>query len=186
VPAIVVHVTDHITQSVSWLQVASPALAAAAAGASWRAVFIARRAQLDADQPQLVFNIRTSDASQQPGFPVTLTLENVGRGIAVFPGFVVTSGDGRGCNRIVERNLAHGDGARFGLPFPTSEDAMGIAFCEDRYNNVHVWSARRRYRRYKKGKRKDLTPRVMLDALYDGRSHEIDSQNLQAAHPIAD
>jgi hypothetical protein len=184
--AIVVHVTDHITQSVSWPEVAGPALAAVAAGASWRSVFIARRTQLDSDQPQLVFNIRTSDASLQPGFPVTLTLENVGRGVAVFPGFVVTSGDGRGCSQIVERNLAHSGRARFGLPFPTSEGAMGIVFCEDRYNNVHVWSGTRRYRRYKKDKRKDLTPRVMFDALYDGRGHEIDSQHLQAAQPIAD
>lgn len=185
-PPIVVHVSNHITQSISWLQVAGTALAAAAAGASWRSALIARRAQLDADEPQLVFHIRTSDASQQPEFPVTLTLENVGRGIAVFPGFVVTSGDGRVSSRIVERNLAHGDSARFGLPFGTSATAMGIAFCEDRYNNVHAWSATRRYRRYKKGKRKDLTPRVMLDALYDGRGHEMDAGSLEAAHAIAD
>jgi hypothetical protein len=185
VPA-VTDIYNYYTQSASWLQIVSPALAAVAAGAAWRSVFIARRAQVDADQPQLVFTLRWSDPSQPHELPTTLTIENVGRGVAVFPGFVVTSGSGQACSRIAQTTLAHNDRARFGLPFITNDRAMGIVYCEDRHNNVHVWSAQRSYGRYKNTKRQKLTARIMVEALYEGRGDEVDFDHMLPTEPIAD
>jgi hypothetical protein len=97
-----------------------------------------------------------------------MKIENVGRGVAVVPGFTLIAGDGRGVSTLLDRNLSHGDVARSGIPFQTQPGALGIAFCEDRYNNVHVWSEQKKYRRYKKNKRRELTPRKMIRDLYGG------------------
>lgn len=161
----VVDVFVRVTQGLSWVQIAAPLAATAAAGASWRSAFLARRAQIDADRPQLVFHLRGDPSGSSP---LVMKIENVGRGIAILPGFTLLSGDGKGVSSLAGRNLSNGDSARFGIPFTTTDDAIGIAFCEDRQNNVHVWSAKKKYRRYKKNKRRELTPRRMIHDLYDG------------------
>jgi len=162
----VVDVFVHVTQGLSWVQIAAPVAAAVAAGASWRSAFIAKRSQVDADLPQLVFHLRTGD-SAGPSLLV-MKIENVGRGVAIVPGLVLLAGDGRGVSTLLNRNLSHGDVARVGIPFDTTPTALGLVFCEDRHNNVHVWSAEKKYRRYKKNRRRALTVRQMVSDLYNG------------------
>lgn len=100
-----------------------------------------------------------------------MRIQNVGRGIAIISGFTLIAGDGLAASALANRNLGKDEFVRFAVPFKTTDDAMGVAFCEDRYNAVHVWSALRKYRRYKKNQRDDLTPRKMIRDLYDG--HDI-------------
>lgn len=159
--ALVVQVHDHISQGWSWFQVVAPALSAIAAGASWRAVFQTRRTQVDADVPQLVFHLMGESV------PLTLEIQNVGRGVAVHPGYAILSGlpSGQAIKGTYPGSLLPNEKAEYRVPFPTTEDALGIVFTEDRHNNVHVWSATNKYRRYKKGS-KGLTPRVFLGDLY--------------------
>jgi len=169
----------HLSDGSSFVNLASPIFAAIAAGASWASVALSRRAQRDLDQPQLVFRIESNTQSTAAEYPMALVVENVGRGPAIFPGFTIWPGGstGVGTSRVIGQTLGHGDEVRYGLPFTTSDDAMGIVFCEDRSNGVHAWSASRGYKHYRKSKRRHLTPRVILDDLYDGRGHEFDMAN---------
>ena len=65
-------------------------------------------------------------------------------------------------------------------------DAGGvIAFCEDRYNNVHVWSAKREYRRYKASKRRNLTGRLMFEAMYPGKAQAFDATEMVPVHLVS-
>jgi hypothetical protein len=160
----IVHVVVHVTQGLSWVQIGAPIAALAAAAASWRSASIARQSQISADQPQLVFHVLGADPSEP--VPLVMKLENVGRGVAILPGFFLATGDGQGVSTVLDRNLSHGEISRSGIPFETQHGARGIAFCEDRYNNVHVWSADRNYRQYRKNKRRQLTVRQMMKDLY--------------------
>ena len=180
---IVVHVAEHASWLQSALPIAATTISALAATASWLSVRTAHRAQIDADLPQLVFHVR-ADKALWPAHPLSMTIENVGRGVALFPGFVVLSGEGRSTRGYVDRNLVHGDTARFGLEFTTTEKSFGIVFCEDRHNNAHVWSHDRRYRPYKSNQRERLSFRRMMADLYPGREHEIDATTNTPAQPI--
>ena len=180
---IVVHVAEHASWLQSALPIAATTISALAATASWLSVRTAHRAQIDADLPQLVFHVR-ADKALWPAHPPSMTIENVGRGVALFPGFVVLSGEGRSTRGYVDRNLVHGDTARFGLEFTTTEKSFGIVFCEDRHNNAHVWSHDRRYRPYKSNQRERLSFRRMMADLYPGREHEIDAATNTPAQPI--
>jgi hypothetical protein len=168
----------HVSQGFSWIEILAPAFAAIAAGASWRSVFIARRNQVDADRPQLVFNLAPIEAGAHPTRKLTMLIENVGRGVAVFPGFVLLSGEGFGAKDVVRRTLPAGENVMFGIDFITTEGAVGIVFCEDRYNNVYVWGDRRQCRQYRKRKRRQLTPRKMIHDLFkirpDLEQHPVD------------
>jgi hypothetical protein len=183
-------VVVHVTQHVSWLQTAIPIGSAVAstlaAGASWRAVLLARRSQIDADQPQLYFDIQDSDARLQPGYPRTLTIENVGRGFALFPAYTILSGEGRASNGQVGRSLGPGDKARLGLEFETVQGAVGMVSCEDRRNTIHVWGSERQYRTYKKGERGSLSNRDILDAMYPGSGDDFDKAEWHPAQLLAE
>ena len=179
---IVFNFGDHQTWLQTVLPIASTTIAAGAALASWLSVRLARRSQVDADRPQLAWYIRSIDTAH----PLTLSIENVGRGVAILPGFVILAAEGKKVSYVLDRNLAHGDKERFGLPFMTGTGAAGIAFCEDRDNNVHLWSAERKYQLCKPSKRRNLTLGRMLEAMYPGRGADLEAAQVAVAQPIKD
>jgi hypothetical protein len=180
----------HVTQHASWLQTAVPIGAAvastAAALASWRSVLLARRSQIDADRPQLRFHLQDSEERLKLGYPLTLTIENVGRGYALFPGFTILSGEGRASNGHLESTLAPGEKARVGLEFETVQGAAGLVFCEDRNNSTHVWGAEHQYRSYKKGERARLSDRDLVAEMYPGSVVAYHNAEWHKARPLAD
>lgn len=118
------------------VSVVSTFFAAVAAIAAWAAVRDARRAQIEAEMPQLAFRVVPS------GNTCDLLIENVGQGIAIFVGFLITSGDGRASEGYTfpPSNLWPTKLARSQLPFVTVEGAKGIVFCADRRGNLHSWN----------------------------------------------
>jgi hypothetical protein len=170
----------HISQS-AWVlvpAVLSAIFTATAAAASWRSVVLSRRAQADADRPQLVFAIVGSGE----GSAVDVRIENVGRGVAIFVGFLILSGDGAGSSTIISPHVLYPNQPhRSRLPFVTTDTAVGIVFCEDRYGNTHSWSARREYRFYKQGT--TTTARTLLKNLYP-ESNLDSSVTLLPATPV--
>lgn len=100
--------------------------------------------------------------------PQIMRIENVGSGVAIFPGFQLLLGGGYGIQARADRNLATADIVQFTLPIRTKPDAAGIAWCEDRHNRAHVWSDQRTYREYRMSKRRELTPRRMFADLRPG------------------
>src|SRR5438874_2334758 len=107
----------HVTQGFSWVQIVAPVGAAVGEGGSWASILVARRSQVDADQPQLVFRLVTAES---PGpSKLVMRIENVGRGVAINPGFTLLAGDGRGVSTILDQNLSYGGVTRTGIPFDT-------------------------------------------------------------------
>jgi hypothetical protein len=164
----------HVAEGFSWWQVVGPALAAAAAGASWSSVFLSRRGQNEAKRPQLVFYvepIKTEDEADAPG-PLAVRIENVGQGVALMPGFFILSGqaNGQAASSLIPISMNYGEKVRYGLPFVTIEGAFGVAYCEDRNNNVHIWTNKGQYKRYRPRQRKGepITVRRLLDDLGSG------------------
>lgn len=170
----------HINQS-AWVlapAVLGAAFTAAAAAASWRSVVLSRRAQADADRPQLVFSIVGSGEDSA----VDIRIENIGRGVATFVGFLILSGDGAGSSAIISPHVLYPNQPhRSRLPFVTTDAAIGIVFCEDRYGNTHSWSAKREYRFYKQGA--VTTARLLLKNLYP-ESNLDSSVTLLPATPV--
>lgn len=152
------------------MEIVAPVASAVAAAASWTSVFLMRRGQMMAEEPRLVFHLGTRSAP-----PLELTVHNIGRGTAIFPGVTVLSGDGRAAVADAADLLAPDDRLQFDIPFMTTPAAMGVAHCEDRFNQVHAWSADGKYERYRKGGKRGLTDRGLFGDLYGedaGRQYE--------------
>jgi hypothetical protein len=83
---------------------------------------------------------------------VEVRIENIGRGIASFVGFVILSGNGLGASTLLPEPLLYpGQHHRSKLPFTTATNATGMVYCEDRHGAIHTWSAHRRHRIYREG-----------------------------------
>jgi hypothetical protein len=168
--AVEVVVQNETSWVAEWTPVAGALLAAAAAGASWRSVLLARRAQLDADAPQLASQLYVMEG----GLRLRLHIENIGRGAAKRVSFYVVV-EGGVASGIVPTSgiLRSGQGVTVMTRLmPSNPDsAQLVTFCLDRANVIHSWSRQDDYKKYSQPK----TPRYIewyFDQFYDGVDHD--------------
>lgn len=126
---------------------------------------MARRAQQEAEKPQLAFRI--SDRSTGSG--TELLIENVGQGVGLFVGFLILSGNGLASSGYTSppSNLWPQKLARVDLPFQTVEGALGIVWCADRRRNVHAWNAEHGYKVYPRRKVKKVKKHLAASVFRD-------------------
>ncbi len=132
-------VLDHGASWSEWVPVASAAIAASAALASWRAVRQASRVWHAGLLPDLLPTVTLA------GGIVSLSVENAGGGPARFASFAVVA-EGHFAEGSLSQTgyLRAGDGVVVRTDVPLSGegfgDVQGAVFCEDRFGRQHAWS----------------------------------------------